>query len=331
MRNQRNSRFFFGRYAFERSNCERFVERYQNLGSLDRYHHGHGAVDRYPRQATSTDRYEKDRGGDRYAGQVEKYQAEQEDTTQVVFAAPDRRRTASKPEIFKSRDRERCEQYEHRFQQYYHDRYGYHHHHHHQQDRFPAIPCPERYKDRYRTYDSQPYHANAHNNERYLPPNAHVPVERYVPEPYHQQYHGYKQYPPVGAASPLGAANGDPYMRRDLAFHYRLPLPYASGQYQRGRYSGHPAPHPPPSVPTPQPINPASVGVAPAPSCRHAAAPGGGPSVEYVGASGGRHVCATPPPPRGGVAGVGGADAGLGVGEGCCARRTQGGVTVTVW
>ncbi|KAK0168768.1 hypothetical protein PV327_002538, partial [Microctonus hyperodae] len=69
----------------------------------------------------------------------------------------------------------------------------------------------------------------------YVPPNAHTPVERYVPQPppevlYPERY--VDRYVPPVAHTPTDryvptADPGDPYMRRDLGFHhhYRLPPP----------------------------------------------------------------------------------------------------------
>ncbi|KAF2900278.1 hypothetical protein ILUMI_05911 [Ignelater luminosus] len=58
--------------------------------------------------------------------------------------------------------------------------------------------------------------------------------------------------------------------------------------------------------------------------CRHGVC--ASPSVEYVGQSGGRHVCATPPP-RGSI---GSADGSL-CSDQCCVRRSQNALAVTVW
>ncbi|KAF5293539.1 hypothetical protein FQA39_LY03024 [Lamprigera yunnana] len=58
--------------------------------------------------------------------------------------------------------------------------------------------------------------------------------------------------------------------------------------------------------------------------CRHGVC--ASPSVEYVGQSGGRHVCATPPP-RGSV---GSADGSV-CSDQCCIRRSQNTLAVTVW
>lgn len=267
-----------------------------------------------------------------------------------------------------------------------------------------------RYKDRFQNYSDkyqqnsnnhQNYHSdkyvnndNRYNNgERYLPPNAHMPVERYVPqpqEPYYGSYqpYGFKQF-----------NTNDPYMRRDLAFHYRLPLPYAANQYQRMRYShlgtpnrvkccqyqeGYQVSKSSPGSSSNSSVTsqgkdlhqkdaPCVTGnlqeiqcqnfqgkeyqcgyqhhqekgtqcgnvqcqqakdgvgfVSPnlrgtkGGQCRHSIC--ASPSVEYVGASGGRHVCATPPP----RASIGSAETAA-CGENCCARRAQASLTVTVW
>ncbi|XP_074027428.1 rhomboid-5 isoform X2 [Leptinotarsa decemlineata] len=264
-----------------------------------------------------------------------------------------------------------------------------------------------RYKDRYHNY-SERYQQNGSNHpthqsdkyvnnenrfsggERYLPPNAHVPVERYVPqqqEPYLGSYqaYGYKQF-----------NSNDPYMRRDLAFHYRLPLPYSANQHQRMRYShmGTPSRLKCCQYQEGYQLSKSSPGSSSSSSvtsqgkdihqkevpcvnsslqeiqcqnyqgkeyhcsyqqekstqcgnvqcqqskecigfvspnlkiskgqCRHSIC--GSPSVEYVGASGGRHVCATPPP-RGSI---GSADGSV-CNEMCCPRRSQSALTVTVW
>lgn len=173
-------------------------------------------------------------------------------------------------------------------------------------------------------------------------------------------------------------------MRRDLAFHYRLPLPYPSNQYQRIRYSHMGTPNrvkccqyqdgfqlsksspgssssssvtsqgkdlhqkEVPCVNNTQSLQEMQcqnyqtcayqqekgtqcgkecVGfVSPnlrKGQCRHSIC--SSPSVEYVGASGGRHVCATPPP-RGSV---GSADGSL-CNDTCC-RRSQNSLSIAVW
>ncbi|XP_031354584.1 uncharacterized protein LOC116179028 [Photinus pyralis] len=58
--------------------------------------------------------------------------------------------------------------------------------------------------------------------------------------------------------------------------------------------------------------------------CRHGVC--SSPSVEYVGQSGGRHVCATPPP-RGSIGSVDGSVCS----DQCCVRRSQNTLAVTVW
>lgn len=206
-----------------------------------------------------------------------------------------------------------------------------------------------------------------------------MPVERYVPqqqEPYYNtSYQSYERYPKFNS--------NDPYMRRDLAFHYRLPLPYPSNQYQRIRYSHMGTPN---RVKCCQyqdgfQLSKSSPGSSSSSSvtsqgkdlhqkevpcvntqslqemqcqsyqtcsyqqekgtqcgkecvgfvspnlrkgqCRHSIC--SSPSVEYVGASGGRHVCATPPP-RGSI---GSADGSL-CSDTCC-RRSQNSLSIAVW
>lgn len=122
--------------------------------------------------------------------------------------------------------------------------------------RYSLSPNPEKYhqyhqtepryqQDRYQCYPDryapQGYHVTdryGNTTERYLPPNAHTPVERYVPqpqEPYYQTYQSYERYPKFHANTNAG----DPYMRRDLGYHhhYRLPVPFQANHYQRIRYS----------------------------------------------------------------------------------------------
>lgn len=237
---------------------------------------------------------------------------------------------------------------------------------------------PQCYPDRY----PQQYHHDRYTSttERYLPPTAHTPVERYVPqpqEPYYQTYQTYERYPKWNPNNP-----GDPYMRRDLGYHhhYRLPVPFQTNPYQRIRYSigtpnrakccqyqdyqlskSSPGSSSSSSVTSQgkdlQPFiqNPpqcyheqappfhqekaiqcvnyqakdmqcvpyASPGVRPSKvPCKHVCS---SPGVEYVGQSGGRHVCATPPPPRS-------SSATEQCGEQCCLRRPQSTVlTTTVW
>ncbi|CAG9767179.1 unnamed protein product [Ceutorhynchus assimilis] len=161
-----------------------------------------------------------------------------------------------------------------------------------------------------------------------------MPVERYVPqpqpqEPFYNSYQStYERYP---KPSFVGS---DPYMRRDLTYHYRLPIQFGQNQYQKIRYShlgtpsrakccqfettgarsspgsssstssvasgGHASSlqdvqcqnyqvHYQQEKSTQCPIN-ASRTLVP---CRHGGCDG---AVEYVGASGGRRICATPPP-----------------------------------
>ncbi|XP_050295701.1 uncharacterized protein LOC126735679, partial [Anthonomus grandis grandis] len=189
------------------------------------------------------------------------------------------------------------------------------------------------------------------DGQRYVPPNAHVPVERYVPqpqpqEPFYSSYQTtYERYnKPTFTAS-------DPYMRRDLSYHYRLPVQYGSighqSSYQKIRYSQMGTPsrpkccqfdsslatglransasssstssvvssnHPTQSMqdqcqnyqnsakaghyqqekgtqcPIPTLSNSSRSTMVP---CRHV---GCEEAVEYVGVSGGRRICATPPP-----------------------------------
>lgn len=262
-----------------------------------------------------------------------------------------------------------------------------------------------RYKDRYEFLDRYPQSSNPHQNyqaskyvntdnrfsnasDRYVPPNAHIPVERYVPqpqEPYYGSYqtYGYKQY-----------SSNEPYIRRELAIHYRLPLPYTN-QIQRIRYTQMGTPNRIKCCPYQETyqLSKSSPGSSSSSSmtsqgkelhqkeqcvnnslqeiqcqnykskdyhctyqqekgvqcgnvqcqqtkecvgftspnlkasravCRHSICIS--PSIEYVGASGGRHVCATPPP-RGSI----GSGDGSVCSENCCSRRTQNAVTVTVW
>ncbi|XP_019880936.2 uncharacterized protein LOC109608827 isoform X3 [Aethina tumida] len=121
------------------------------------------------------------------------------------------------------------------------------------QDRYTSSPNnsndryhihDRKYYDRYQNGSSHQNNLHSHvsnsdkyGGERYIPPNAHTPVERYVPqqqEPYYQQYQNYDRYTNKFTNS------SDPYMRRDLPYHYRLPLPYNPNQYQRIRYMGTP-------------------------------------------------------------------------------------------
>ncbi|CAG9864240.1 unnamed protein product [Phyllotreta striolata] len=234
----------------------------------------------------------------------------------------------------------------------YKERYG-----HNYSDRYQQQGNQQNYQnDKYVTNDGR------FINDRYVPPNAHMPVERYVPqpqEPYFANYqnYGYKTF-----------NNSDPYMRRDLAFHYRLPIPY-SNNYQRIRFTGTPgrfkccqfqdgyqmcksSPGSSSSSSVTSQKEAASASASACSSdvqcqsyhgnkeyfqqekavqcakgaCRHGVC--ASPSVEYVGASGGRHVCATPPPPP---KGAGGADGGGACNENCYPRRSQSTLTVTVW
>lgn len=258
-------------------------------------------------------------------------------------------------------------------------------------DRYNQYHAPEpRYQDRYTCYatsDRYPQTPQYHHQtdrygtgERYLPPTAHTPVERYVPqpqEPYYQTYQTYERYPKWNQNN-----SGDPYMRRDLGYHhhYRLPVPFQPNHYQRMRYSHLGTPNrakccgqyqdgyqlsksspgsssssssvtsqgkdtygqnqqkelqcyhqpemlQPPSFHQEKAIQCASfqgkdiqcVGFV-SPGVRGAKVPCkhicSSPSVEYVGQSGGRHVCATPPPPR--SASAGGEPH---CGDQCCLRR----------
>ncbi|KAL1497983.1 hypothetical protein ABEB36_008858 [Hypothenemus hampei] len=76
------------------------------------------------------------------------------------------------------------------------------------------------------------------DGQRYIPPNAHMPVERYVPqpqpqEPFYAPYQGtFERY------SKGQFVGSDPYMRRDLTYHYRLPpVQYSQNQFPKIRYS----------------------------------------------------------------------------------------------
>lgn len=212
------------------------------------------------------------------------------------------------------------------------------------------------------------------NTERYVPPNAHTPVERYIPQPQEQYYGSYHSF------DRFTKFNGnDPYMRRDLAFHYRLPLAYPANQYQRLRYSHMGTPNRIKCCQYQETyhISKSSPGSSSSSSvtsqgkeihnlqecqnvqcpyqqqekaiqctatyngkelqcsgyhkdivnakgqCRHVVC--ASPSVEYVGQSGGRHVCATPPP-RGSI---GSGDSMCS--DQCCTRRTQNTLTVAIW
>lgn len=223
------------------------------------------------------------------------------------------------------------------------------------------------------------------SSERYVPPNAHTPVERYVPQPQEQYYGSYHSFDRFAKY-----AGSDPYMRRDLAFHYRLPLAYTPNQYQRLRYTHMGTPNRIKCCQYPEgyhiskssPGSSSSSSVTsqgkeihnlqecqnvqcpyqqqekaiqcytggkelPCPGyhlsvskdgkdcfgnaaiigtkgqCRHVIC--ASPSVEYVGQSGGRHVCATPPP-RGSI---GSGDSMCS--DQCCTRRSQNTLTVAIW
>lgn len=253
------------------------------------------------------------------------------------------------------------------------------------------VQCqPERYKDR-NNYYSMPSHQNAYHtsnmngaerygsSDRYVPPNVHMPVERYIPQDhFYGTYHSYDRYPKY--------ANNDPYMRRDLTFHYRLPVPYPPNQYQRLRYShigtpnrvkcyqyqeGYQLSKSSPGSSSSSSVTSQGKEIQkemcanmpecqnyqnnsyqqqekavqcnnfsnkemqcssfhigqskelPKGQCRHAIC--ASPSVEYVGQSGGRHVCATPPP-RGSI---GSGDSVCS--DQCCVRRSQNSLAVAVW
>lgn len=276
-------------------------------------------------------------------------------------------------------------------------------------DRYSLSPNPEkyggneryqqfhttdtRYPDRYSCYPdryaTQQYHDRYATTDRYLPPSAHTPVERYVPqpqEPYYQTYQPYERYPKWNSNNA-----GDPYMRRDLGYHhhYRLPVPFQTNHYQRIRYSHIGTPnrakccqyqdyqlsksspgsssnssvtsqgkeiqayiqnpvkdiqcfHQAEIIQQPfhqekaiqcvnfqgkdiQCVAYASPGVRPNKvPCKHMCS---SPGVEYVGQSGGRHVCATPPPPR-----TASTIPDSQCGDQCCLRRPQTAISApTVW
>lgn len=266
-------------------------------------------------------------------------------------------------------------------------------------DRFFVQCQTDRFKDRGHYYAPQEkychqsvYHQNDKyvnvpdrysNNDRYIPPNAHMPVERYIPQP--QEYYGtYQTFDRFAKFS-----GSDPYMRRDLTFHYRLPLPYPTNQYQRMRYAAAPNRAKCCQYQDGYHLSKSSPGSSSSSSvtsqgkeiqqkenaecqnyqgcayqqqqekaiqcgsftnkelqcfqnkdkecggflsanvlaakgqCRHVIC--ASPSVEYVGQSGGRHVCATPPL-RGSI----------GSGDSvcmdqCCNRRAQNTLSVAVW
>lgn len=264
----------------------------------------------------------------------------------------------------------KVERYENK--QRFADRYD---RYHHQDDRFKN----RNYYERYHHVNNGDIYVN---NDRYVPPNAHMPVERYVPQQQETYYNNYYYNNKFNS-------NNDPYMRRDLAFHYRLPLPYPSNQYQRIRYIGTPGRVKCCQYQDGYQLTKSSPGSSSsssvtsqgkdhhqkelssciAPSghqqqeiqcqsystctyqqhergtqcgkecggyvspnlraatkvsgqCRHGLC--GSPSVEYVGASGGRHVCATPPP-RGSI------DSECSACSDNCCRRTQNSLTVAIW
>lgn len=108
-------------------------------------------------------------------------------------------------------------------------------------DRYVQYQDHHRYKDRgqYFTVDGRYVHAHQGQDmyhpisdryvtaqERYavnrpmVSTNPHAPVERYTP----QQQDVYYQYDRYPKFSP-----NDPYMRRDLAFQYRITVPYQQG------------------------------------------------------------------------------------------------------
>ncbi|XP_060521627.1 inactive rhomboid protein 1 isoform X2 [Cylas formicarius] len=189
--------------------------------------------------------------------------------------------------------------------------------------------------------------------DRYLPPNAHMPVERYVPQPQPQELY-YGTYQPYERFGKQFNAS-DPYMRRDLTYHYRLPISFTQNQFQKIRYShlgtpsrakccqydqyqlaksspgssssnssvasnntsslqdvqcqnsyqgkdfhyqqekGTQCDSPATAQPQHASLLVLSKGsCAPQSACRHSVCEA--TAVEYVGASGGRHVCTTPPP-----------------------------------
>ncbi|CAH1972299.1 unnamed protein product [Acanthoscelides obtectus] len=103
-------------------------------------------------------------------------------------------------------------------------------------ERYPSVSY---HTDKFVHNDTR-YNSNPNNSggERYIPPNAHTPVERYIPQPqepyYGSSYQGYQGFKYSNSSA------SDPYMRRDLAYHYRLSLPYNGSHYQRVRYMGTP-------------------------------------------------------------------------------------------
>ncbi|XP_022903463.2 inactive rhomboid protein 1 isoform X1 [Onthophagus taurus] len=268
-----------------------------------------------------------------------------------------------------------------------------------------SSPSYDRIKDTTRYYDNRYHNLQNYNNtsERYVPPHAHIPVERYVPQPqqpesyYGAAYQTFDRYKFTSSSS-TPSSNGDPYMRRDLPYHYRLPVPQYQGQFQRVRYV--PAPRPKccqfnehhfqksspgssssSSVTSQSNINNATLesgsgsveiqcqsyfhqqekavqcnggyqtgttqqsvsgnghhhhhrkGQQQQQQCRHGicctnnGVGGIGVGVEYVGQSGGRHVCATPPP-RGSVS----SGEVTVCSDQCCVKRGQNtSLALTVW
>lgn len=156
----------------------------------------------------------------------------------------------------------------------------------------PPAPAPnERYvpppsPDRYNRYDRYQYYG-----ERYVSPQT--PSDRYLCGSYHPAER-YVQSPPGGP--------GDPYMRRDLGYHhhYRLPPPpgFYHTVYQRNVPAAPPRPHRSHIRCCPSIYPQASVSPVLTQRGRTCRPTGGGGTVEYVGASGGRYVSTTPPLPR---------------------------------
>ncbi|GLV46758.1 hypothetical protein CBL_13531 [Carabus blaptoides fortunei] len=216
-------------------------------------------------------------------------------------------------------------------------------------DRYNQYHAPEpRYQDRYTCYatsDRYPQTPQYHHQtdrygagERYLPPTAHTPVERYVPQPQEPYYQTYERYPkwnqnnsgdPPGSSSSSSSVTSQgkdtygqnqqqkelqcyhqPEMLQPPTFHQEKAIQCASFQGKDIQCMGFVSP---------------SVRGAKVP-CKHICS---SPSVEYVGQSGGRHVCATPPPPR--SASAGGEPH---CGDQCCLRRPPPTTTLhttTIW
>lgn len=233
-------------------------------------------------------------------------------------------------------------------EQYHQEKYNYSSSHQSPSDRYYQYK-----QDRYQMptgtspTPSSGYHQPVNDDEqrfnegqRYIPPNAHMPVERYVPQPQPQEtFYGSYQLAYERYAKQYNGS--DPYMRRDLTYHYRLPIQFSQNQFQKIRYLGTPSrakccqfemsrsspgssssnssvtsghtsslqediqcqnyqgnhAHYQQEKGTQCSATP-SVPVGPGRTsalipCRHGGCEGG---VEYVGASGGRRVCATPPP-----------------------------------